>query len=105
MTFTIDLSTILAIASAIVALGGAFTVLNNAKKKLEEPFKEINDKLSRDNKRLNEIEGTLPILEGENTLILRTLHSILLHLMTNNNTGKMAEVEEELNNYLTEHNK
>lgn len=103
MTFTIDISMILAIASAIVAIGGALTVLNNAKKKLEEPFNEIDKKLKNDDKRLKELEEVRPILEAENTLMLQTLHAILLHLMTDNSTGKMEAAEKKLSDYLSEH--
>lgn len=69
---------------------------------LKDQFKEVDNKLDSDNKRIKELESHLAFILKAISLLLQDDVAILEHLRTSNNTGKMAEQEEKVLDFLTE---
>lgn len=79
-----------------VAAGWLIKIIRGARK----PSQDVNKKLDNDNKRLNELEEDMKEIRTILPMLLRSQYVILQHMRTNNSTGKIAEAEEEINNYL-----
>lgn len=79
-----------------VAAGWLIKIVQGARK----PSKDVNKKLDNDDKRLNELEEDMKEIRTILPMLLRSQYVILQHMRTNNSTGKIAEAEEEINNYL-----
>ena len=62
-------------------------------KDLQKQVADLRDQMNRTNQRLDE-------LGKSDTAILKAVNALLLHSMTGNNTGKMAQAQEELTNYI-----
>ena len=69
---------------------------------LKDQFKSVDDKLDNDNKRLNELEKQNMFMYKAISLLLQDDLAILEHLRTNNSTGKMAEQEKKVQDFLIE---
>ena len=69
---------------------------------LKDQFKSVDDKLDNDNKRLNELEKQNLFLYKAISLLLQDDLAILEHLRTNNSTGKMAEQEQKVQDFLVQ---
>jgi hypothetical protein len=69
---------------------------------LKDQFKSVDDKLDNDNKRLNELEKQNMFLYKAISLLLQDDLAILEHLRTNNSTGKMAEQEQKVQDFLVQ---
>lgn len=69
---------------------------------LKDQFKDVDKKLDSDNKRIKELESHLAFILRAISLLLQDDVAILEHLRTSNNTGKMAEQEEKVLDFLTE---
>ena len=67
---------------------------------LKDEFRSVGDKLDNDNKRIKEIEKQMGFMYKAISLLLQDDIAILEHLRTNNATGKMAEQEAKVQDFL-----
>ena len=107
MVVTLSWASILSVAGAIVAIGSAWKVLIEMKKEWDKPQEELENKvndfekyLAQDKKRIDGLESALHILSKDNEIELRALRDIINHLRTDNNTGEMQKVEDDIDGYL-----
>ena len=107
MVVTLSWASILSVAGAIVAIGSAWKVLKEMKKEWNKPQEELENKvndfekyLAQDKKRIDGLESALHILSKDNEIELRALRDIINHLRTDNNTGEMQKVEDDIDGYL-----
>ena len=98
------------IATFVVFIGGLYLGVKQLKKELKEAITEMlkdqfdstDKKLDNDNKRLNDLEKQTQFLYKAISLLLQDDLAILEHLRTDNNTGKMAEQEKKVQDFLIE---
>ena len=98
------------IAIAVAFVGGLYAGVKYLKKELrdaivemlKESFEEVDKKLDNDNKRIVELEKQLGFILKAISLLLQDDLAILEHLRTDNNTGKMAEQEQKVQEFLIE---
>lgn len=107
MVVTLSWASILSVAGAIVAIGSAWKVLIEMKKEWNKPQEELENKvndfekyLAQDKKRIDGLESALHTLSKDNEIELRALRDIINHLRTDNNTGEMQKVEDDIDGYL-----
>lgn len=62
--------------------------------------KSIQDKLASDNARLEKLEGTTERQDEELKLILRSQMAMIHHMVDGNNTVKLREAQEDIEEYL-----
>lgn len=91
----------------VVALYGGVKYLKKEMKEaisemLREEFEDIDDKLDKDNKRIKDLEDANKFMYKAISLLLQDDIAILEHLRTNNATGKMAEQEQKVQEFLIE---
>lgn len=79
-----------------VAAGWLIKIIKAVKK----PADDVNQKLDRDNKRIQALEEDMVFLKNSIPLLMRCDLVILGHLRTNNNTGQMADMESEIQEFL-----
>lgn len=107
MLENITLGQIAAVIAFIVALYGGVKYLKKELKEaivemLKDQFKDVDNKLDSDNKRIKELENHLAFILKAISLLLQDDVAILEHLRTSNNTGKMAEQQDKVLDFLTE---
>lgn len=98
------------IATFVVFIGGLYLGVKQLKKELKEAitlmlkeqFDSIDKKFSSDDNRIKALEDQSVFLFKAISLLLEDDLAILEHLRTSNNTGKMAEQEDEVHKFLTE---
>ena len=104
MTITLSLMSIVvtltSIASAIVAVSAAWKVLSKPHKDVQKRFKEYDGYLAKDKERLDGLELSLRMLSTDNEIELKALRDIIIHLRTDNNTGEMKSIEDNIDEYL-----
>lgn len=104
MTITLSLMSIVvtltSIASAIVAVSAAWKVLSKPHKDVQKKFKEYDGCLATDKERLDGLELSLHMLSKDNEIELKALRDIINHLRTDNNTGEMKRIEDDIDEYL-----
>lgn len=104
MTITLSLMSIVvavtSVASAIVATSTAWKVLSKPYKDIHKKFANYDEYLAHDKERLDKLESVLKILEKDNEMELRAISDMVNHLRTDNNTGKMERIEDDINEYL-----
>lgn len=104
MTITLSLMSIVvtltSIASAIVAVSAAWKVLSKPHKDVQKRFKEYDVYLAKDKERLDGLELSLRMLSTDNEIELKALRDIINHLRTDNNTGEMKRIEDDIDEYL-----
>lgn len=100
MTITIDaLLTICASFTCVcVAAGWLIKIIRAAKK----PVDTVNQKLNNDDQRLKTLEEDYEYLKEAVGLLMRCDMVVLAHLRTNNATGRMIAMENEINAFLTD---
>lgn len=101
----ITLGQIAAVIAFVVALYGGVKYLKKEVKDaitemLKDQFKSVDQKLDKDNRRLNDLEEQTQFLYKAISLLLQDDLAILEHLRTNNSTGKMAEQEQKVQDFL-----
>lgn len=104
---SITLGQIATLIAFVVALYGGVKYLKRELKDgiilmLREQFEGIDKKLDNDDKRIKALEDQSVFLFRAISLLLEDDLAILEHLRTSNNTGKMAEQEDEVHKFLTE---
>ena len=105
MIETVTLGQIAAIIAFVVALYTGVKYLKKELKEgvtemLKEEFESVNDKLDKDNKRIRDLEDANKFMYKAISLLLQDDLAILEHLRTNNSTGKMAEQEQKVQDFL-----
>lgn len=105
MIETITLGQVAAVIAFVVALYGGIKYLKKEVKDaisemLKDEFKSVDDKLDSDNKRIKELEKQNMFMYKAISLLLQDDLAILEHLRTNNSTGKMAEQEQKVQDFL-----
>lgn len=103
----ITIGQVAAVIAFIVALYGGVKYLRREVKDaigemLKDEFESVDDKLDSDNKRINDLEKQMQFLYKAISLLLQDDIAILEHLRTNNATGKMAEQEKKVQDFLIE---
>lgn len=96
------------IAAFVVFIGGLYLGVKQLKKELKEAitemlkdqFESVDKKLDSDNKRIKALEESNQFLYKAISLLLQDDLAILEHLRTNNSTGKMAEQEQKVQDFL-----
>ena len=84
--------------SVCVAMGWLVKIVKGAKK----PADDFKSKLDNDNKRIKDLEDANKFMYKAISLLLQDDLAILEHLRTNNSTGKMAEQEKKVQEFLIE---
>lgn len=108
MTEFIQNITLEQIATFLVFIGGLYGGVKYLKKELKdgimlmlkEQFDSIDKKFENDDKRIKALEDQSVFLFRAISLLLEDDIAILEHLRTNNNTGKMAEQEQKVQDFL-----
>lgn len=98
------------VAAFLVFVGGLYGGVKYLKKELKDgimlmlkdQFDGIDKKFESDDKRIEALEKNSVFMFKAISLLLEDDIAILEHLRTNNNTGKMAQQEEEIHKFLTE---
>lgn len=98
------------IATFVVFIGGLYLGVKQLKKELKEAitemlkdqFESVDRKLDSDNKRIKDLEDSNKFMYKAISLLLQDDLAILEHLRTNNSTGKMAEQEQKVQDFLIE---
>ena len=96
------------IAAFVVFIGGLYLGVKQLKKELKEAitemlrdqFESVDKKLDSDNKRIKALEESNQFMYKAISLLLQDDLAILEHLRTNNSTGKMAEQEQKVQDFL-----
>ena len=96
------------IAAFVVFIGGLYLGVKQLKKELKEAitemlkdqFESVDKKLDKDNRRINDLEDQMKFMYKAISLLLQDDLAILEHLRTNNSTGKMAEQEKLVQEFL-----
>ena len=107
MVVTLSWASIVSVAGVIVAIGSAWKVIIEAKKSLNKPYVEVMEKfdhydkcLAKDKERIDTLEAALRIVGKDNEIELKALRDIINHLRTDNNTGEMKKIEDDIDTYL-----
>lgn len=94
----------LALFTAACVAGGWLLKIIKGLKKPSDDTKEqlgaVNQKLDNDNKRIKELEDELKYISNAIGVLMRCDLVILGHLRTDNNTGQMKKMEEEITDFL-----
>lgn len=104
---SITLAQVAAVIAFIVALYGGVKYLKKELKDglaemMKDQFKAIDAKLDNDNRRIKDLEESNKFMYKAISLLLQDDLAILEHLRTNNSTGKMAEQEQKVQEFLIE---
>jgi hypothetical protein len=89
--------------AACVAGGWLLKIIKGLRKPSEDTkaqFGIVNSKLDNDNKRIRELEDQLKYISNSIGILMRCDLVILGHLRTNNNTGQMTKMEQEITEFL-----
>jgi flagellar biosynthesis protein FliP len=107
MIENITLGQVAAFVAFVVALYIGIKTLRKELKEaitemLKDQFKSVDEKLDSDNKRIKDLEDANKFMYKAISLLLQDDLAILEHLRTNNSTGKMAEQEKKVQEFLIE---
>lgn len=107
MLENITVGQVAALIAFVVALYGGVKFLKSELKDaitemLKDEFRSVDDKLDKDNRRLNDLEEQQKFMYKAISLLLQDDLAILEHLRTNNSTGKMAEQEQKVQDFLVQ---
>lgn len=107
MIESITIGQVAALIAFVVALYGGVKYLKKELKDaitemLKDEFKSVDAKLDSDNRRIKDLEEQNKFIYKAISLLLQDDLAILEHLRTDNNTGKMAEQEQKVQQFLIE---
>lgn len=102
---SITLGQVAAVIAFVVALYGGVKYLKKEVRDaitemLKSQFEDVDKKLDNDNRRINDLEDQMKFMYKAISLLLQDDLAILEHLRTNNSTGKMAEQEKLVQEFL-----
>lgn len=105
MLESITLGQVAALVAFVVALYGGVKYLKKEVKDaisemLKDEFASVDKKLDADNRRIKDLEDQNKFMYKAISLLLQDDLAILEHLRTNNSTGKMAEQEQKVQDFL-----
>lgn len=99
--------TILTISGVIVAVGGAAVYIAKAIGAAMKPTNELKKEMQKhtkylenDERRLNEHDQISREIKEDQKMMLKSLHLLLTHAETGNNTGEVKKGKEELEQYI-----
>lgn len=103
----ITLGQVAAVIAFVVALYGGVKYLKKEIKAaisemLKDEFASVDKKLDADNRRIKDLEDQNKFMYKAISLLLQDDLAILEHLRTNNSTGKMAEQEQKVQDFLVQ---
>lgn len=103
----ITLGQVAAVIAFVVALYGGVKYLKKEIKAaisemLKDEFASVDKKLDADNRRIKDLEDHNKFMYKAISLLLQDDLAILEHLRTNNSTGKMAEQEQKVQDFLVQ---
>lgn len=103
----ITLGQVAAAIAFVVALYGGVKYLKKEIKDaisemLKDEFASVDKKLDADNRRIKDLEDQNKFMYKAISLLLQDDLAILEHLRTNNSTGKMAEQEQKVQDFLVQ---
>ena len=87
----------LALFTALCVAGGWLIKIINGIKK---PSSNIRELLDSDNKRLKELEANRLYMQKSIRLLMKSNLAMLGHMTTDNNTGELAKMEQEIQDFL-----
>lgn len=106
---TVELTTIVYIASCIGVIGTAIKVLWSAKVALAKPLEDINKRLKEhdeyldnDKERLEEISKSLDDLTEAINILIKSHQTVLDHLEEGNHSGEIKAEKKNLNDWLVD---
>ena len=82
--------------SVCVAMGWMVKIVKGAKK----PADDVKSKLDNDNKRIQRLEDDIDYITKSISVLMRSNLAMLGHMSSNNNTGEMAKMEKEIQQFL-----
>ena len=85
---------------SVAVVGAAISYIYRGFKFAKKPADDVNDKLDRDYKRLNKLDEEFGYISDAIAMLLKSDMIMLSHLRTGNNTGKIKEMENELQDFL-----
>ena len=97
---TINWETVEHVCISIAIIGAALKYIWGGFKFAKKPADDIHSKLDNDNKRINKLRDDIDYMDKAIGILLRSELAILGHLQTDNNSGKMAEAENEIQEFL-----
>lgn len=105
MLENITVTQVAAVIAFVAALYGGVKYLKNELKEvitemLKDEFKSVDEKLDKDNRRIKDLEDQQKFLYKAISLLLQDDLAILEHLRTDNATGKMAQQEAKVQEFL-----
>lgn len=89
----ITIGDILVVVAGITTLIGFFTKVTSPYTELRNRIQKVEEHQANDNERLK-------ALEEDTRMILKATRVLVAHSVTNNNTGELKRVQEEIDNYL-----
>lgn len=89
----ITIGEIVVLIAGVTAITGFITKLTSPFTDLKTRIEKIEQHQDNDNKRLEE-------LEKDTKMILKATRVLVAHSVSNNNTGELKRVQEEIDNYL-----
>lgn len=96
----INWETIEHICISIAIVGAALTYIWKGIKFAMKPADDVASKLDNDNQRINKLKKDVEYIDKAIGVLLRSELAILGHLQTDNNTGRMAAAEKEIQEFL-----
>ena len=89
----ITIGDILIIIAGITTILGFITKVTSPYQELRNRIQKVEEHQANDNERLK-------ALEEDTRMILKATRVLVAHSVTNNNTGELRRVQEEIDNYL-----
>lgn len=89
----ITIGDILIIIAGITTILGFITKVTSPYQELKNRMQKVEEHQANDNERLK-------ALEEDTRMILKATRVLVAHSVTNNNTGELRRVQEEIDNYL-----
>lgn len=88
------------ICISVAVVGAALTYIIKGIRFAKKPADDVNKKLDSDNKRLVKLEEESEYISKSIGILMKSNLAILGHLQTGNNSGKMSEMEREIQDFL-----
>lgn len=107
---TITWQLILAAAAGFLCIVNALEKIQEIVKKAKQPSEDVEEKLARDYTRLNNLDAEMEDIKDDleyvrDSLLLQMENDLVIleHMRTNNSTGKIAEREQTIKDFLLKH--
>ena len=90
---SLTIGEIVVIIAGITTIAGFVTKITSPWNELKTRIEKIENHQANDNERLK-------AMEEDTRLILKATRTLVLHSVTNNSTGELKKIQEEIDNYL-----